>query len=134
MTYRVSYDLSEEPLPDTDAVEEFFARRAHRIAPNGRRANAYWIGPEGSDDMLRVDLDYDAGRAALRWLPDGSHAVELEPDEPIIVLESSDYPPVTIPATLARVSIDTAHQAVIAYVQTGKRPPSITWADDGQHG
>jgi hypothetical protein len=30
-------------------------------------------------DELRLDTDFDAGRAAPRWLPDGTHAVELEP-------------------------------------------------------
>ncbi|WP_159104746.1 Imm1 family immunity protein [Plantactinospora sp. BB1] len=128
MTYRISYDMDEEVLPDAEAVSAFFEKRAHRIAPHGRRANAYWIGPAGGEDVMRVDVDYDAGRAALRWLPDNSHGVELDPGAPIVVLESSEHPPVTIPGTLARVSIDLARAAVAAYIRTGQRPSSVAWA------
>ena len=130
MTYRVAYDMSQEQLPDAQSVGDFLDRRAKRIAPHGRRANAYWFAPADTQDELRLDLDYDAGRAALRWLPDRTHAVELDPAEPIIVLESSDTDVVTIPAELVRVSIDTARRAVIEYVATGQRPTCVHWATD----
>ena len=77
-------------------------------------------------DVLRVDVD--AGRAALRWLPDGSYAVELDPDQPITVLQSPDLGPVTIPAHLARVSIATARRAIMHYVSTRQLPTGVRWA------
>lgn len=79
---------------------------------------------------MRLDLDFDAGRAALRWLPDGTHAVELEATEPIVVLESSDDDVVTISAALARVSVDLARRAVSEYVRTGQRPSLVEWVAD----
>jgi hypothetical protein len=130
MTYRVVYDMCEEELPDATAAGEFVDRQAFRIAPHGGRANAYWFAPAGADDELRLDLDFDAGRAALRWLPNGTHAVELDATEPIVVLESSDYDVVTVPAALARVSVDTARRAVSEYVRTGQRPTFVEWVAD----
>jgi hypothetical protein len=127
MTTRVTYDMCEETLTDAVAVGEFFADRADSIAPHGGRANAYWLGPPDADDELRADLDFDTGRAALRWLPDNSHAVELPEGGPIVVLESSNSPVATIPASLARVSIDTARRAILEYVLTGQRPICATW-------
>lgn len=115
-------------LSDTDAVAAFVDKQALRIAPHGGRANAYWFAPASSDeDVLRLDLDYDTGRAALRWLPDGSHAVELRVAGPIVVLESSDYDVVTILAELARVSVETARRAVVEYIATGQRPTCVAW-------
>jgi hypothetical protein len=130
MTYRVVYDMCEEELPDAAAVGDFFDERSTAIAPHGGRANAYWFAPAVADDVLRLDVDFDAGRAALRWLPDGTHAVELEAAESIVVLESSDYDVVTIPAVLARVSVDTARRAVTEYVRTGQRPTCVEWVAD----
>jgi hypothetical protein len=101
-------------------------------APHGARANAYWFAPAGSAEALRLDIDYDSGRAALRWLPDGSHAVELDQAGPIVVLETSDRDVVTIPAELARVSVETAHRAVVEYVSTGHRPTVVEWVTDDQ--
>ena len=44
-------------------------------------------GPaEGS--VLRVDIDVGVGRAAVRWLPDGNYAADLDSDTPITVYES----------------------------------------------
>jgi hypothetical protein len=130
MTYRVVYDMCEEELLDAEAVGDFLDERSRAIAPHGGRANAYWFAPVGADDVLRLDLDFDAGRAALRWLPDGTHAVELDAVEPIVVMESSDYDVVTVPAALARVSVDTARRAVSDYVRTGQRPTCLEWAAD----
>lgn len=127
MTIRVNYDMCNETLPDAESVAEFFTDREQSIAPHGGRANAYWFAPDGAADVLRADLDFDTGRAALRWLPDGSHAVDLPEAGPIVVLESSDYNVVTIPAELARVSVDTARRAVVEYVTTGRKPTSVTW-------
>jgi len=128
MTYRATYDQCEEELSDAASVHEFFADQSVLIAPHGGRAISFWFAPAGDDqDVLRLDIDYDNGRAALRWLPDGTHAVELDVIGPIVVLESSDYDVVTIPAELARVSVDTAHRAVIEYVTTGQKPICVRW-------
>jgi hypothetical protein len=131
MTYRASYDQCEDELADGTAVDEFFAERSTAWAPHGGRANTYWFAPAGVDeDVLRLDIDYDNGRAALRWLADWSFAVELDVIGPIVVLESSDYDVVTIPAELARVSVDTAHRAVVEYVSTGQKPTCVRWRSD----
>ena len=127
MTYRVKFDICREELSDAAATSAFLDQRPLRWAPHGGRANAYRFAPSGSEDVLRLDIDYDNGRAALRWLPDGTHAVELDVIGPIVVLESSDYDVVTIPAELARVSVDTAHRAVIEYVTTGQKPTCVRW-------
>ncbi|GAA0951554.1 Imm1 family immunity protein [Virgisporangium aurantiacum] len=130
MTFRVHFDMCKGELPDGDAVREFFDQRREAFAPHGGRANAYWFAPVGADDVLRLDIDYDNGRAALRWLPDGTHAEEFDQVGPIVVMESSDYDVVTIPAELARVSADTAHGAVTEYITTGAKPASVEWAPD----
>ena len=131
MTYRVAYDISETALPDVDAAVKFLGERPLRIATHGKRAASYWFAPTGADDVLRLDIDYDAERAALRWLPDGTHAIELPEDGSIVVMESSDCDVVTIPAELARVSVKTAHRAVVEYVSTGQRPTCVEWATGG---
>jgi hypothetical protein len=133
MTYRVAYDISETALPNVDAAVKFLGERPLRIATHGKRAASYWFAPTGADDVLRLDIDYDAERAALRWLPDGSHAVEVPVGQPIVVMESSDYDVVTIPAELARVSVQTAHRAVVEYVSTGQRPECVEWVTDDRH-
>jgi len=130
MTYRVHYDNGKEELSSADAAGRFIDRQSMRISPHGGRATAFWFAPIGAPDVLRLDIDYDNGRAALRWLPDGSHAVELDPVGPIVVLESSDYDVVTIPAELARVSVETARRAIVEYVTTGQRPAGVEWVTD----
>jgi Immunity protein Imm1 len=130
MTYRVAYDISETALPNVDAAVKFLGERPLRIATHGKRAASYWFAPTGADDVLRLDIDYDAERAALRWLPDGSHAIEVPEGESIVVMESSDCDVVTIPAELARVSVQTAHRAVVEYVSTGQRPRCVEWVTD----
>jgi hypothetical protein len=128
MTYRVVYDICEADLRDPGAAGKFLDRQSTLISTHGARAASYWFAPVGADDdVLRLDIDYDNGRAALRWLPDGSHAVELDRVGPIVVMESSDLPVVTIPAELARVSVETAHRAVIEFITTGQRPAIVQW-------
>jgi hypothetical protein len=125
MSYRVAYDICEESIPDADG--KFLDEAATLMFPQGGRAASYWFAPEGGEDVLRADVDFDAGRAALRWLPDGSHVVELAESGAFVVLESSDSPLVTIPATLARVSPETVRRAVLEYIATGDRPTCVTW-------
>jgi len=130
MTYRVVFDICEQELPDAEAARVFLDKQTLMIGPHGARAHAFWFAPSGADDVLRLDIDYDNGRAALRWLPDCSHAVEQPLAGPIVVLESSDSPLVTIPAELAVLSVETAHRAVVEYIATGQRPPFVRWVDD----
>jgi hypothetical protein len=127
MTYLATYDQCEDELPDVAAARAFLETQPLRIALHGGRASSYWFAPAGVEDVLRLDIDYDNGQAALRWLPDDTYAVELDVIGPIVVLESSDYDVVTIPAELARVSVDTAHQAVIEYISTGQKPTCVRW-------
>jgi hypothetical protein len=133
MAYRVRFDICRDELPDVAAVQAFLDERPKRWAPHGGRANAYWFASGGAEDVLRLDIDYDNGRAALRWLPDATHAVELPEIGPIVVLESSDRDVVTIPAELARVSAETAHRAVVEYVTTGQKPMNVPWEPDVNH-
>lgn len=130
MTFHVVFDTCQTPLPDVDAVEAFLAERPYRYATHGGRAMSYWFASGDGEAVLRADIDYDTGRAALRWLPDRMHAVELEPTVPIVVMASSDLPPVSVPAALARVSIDAAHRAIVEYVSTGQRPTNVQWMAD----
>jgi len=127
MSIQVVYDQCEQRLNTPEEVQKFFGTQSMLYGPDGERACAFWFAPSGAEDVLRLDIDYDNGRAALRWLPDGTHAVELDVIGPIVVLESSDYDVVTIPAELARVSVDTAHRAVIEYVTTGQKPTCVRW-------
>jgi hypothetical protein len=127
MTYRVVYDICTTELVDAEAAEKFLDFQSTLIAVHGARAAAYWFGPVDGHDVLRLDVDHDSGRAALRWFPDHSHAVEFDPAGPIVVMESSDWDVVTIPAELARVSAETANRAVIEYVDTGQRPTCVQW-------
>ena len=109
-----------------EAVRQF-DEQADAIMSHGGSGQVIWFAPAGGSDALRIDVDVDTGRAALRWLADGSQAVELDPDMPLRVLESTDGGLVTIPAELARVSVATARQAVAEYVTTGQRPTCVEW-------
>jgi predicted urease superfamily metal-dependent hydrolase len=104
-----------------------FDGQAKLIMRTGHSAQAIWFGTQDEPEMLRVDVDVEAGRAALRWLPDGTHAVGLGPGEAITVLEKPGWGPVTIPASLVRVRVDTARKAVTEYVVTGQRPTCVMW-------
>ena len=127
MTHRVVFDICTEAIPDATEAAAFFNDQSTLIFPHGGRAAAYWFAPAGAEDVVRLDIDYDNGRAALRWLPDATYAVESDVIGPIVVLESSDCDVVTIPAELARVSVDTAHQAVIEYISTDQKPTCVRW-------
>ncbi|MFG2058525.1 Imm1 family immunity protein [Micromonospora sp. NPDC048930] len=84
---------------------------------------------------LRIDIDIDveADRAAVRWLPDGSYAVDLDPDAPITVYESPDTGLLDIPADLARVNTATAREVILEYVATGRCPARVSWKHEEQH-
>src|SRR6266487_1208332 len=139
MTYLACDYYTPTLIDGPDAATTYFDRRTASLKPYGGCGTTLWFGlvaevgqPDDSVDIdrmaLRVDVDVEADRAALRWLYDGTYAIELEPDVPLTVLESSDRGLVTIPAELARVSVDTARRAVTEYVRTGQRPTGVEWA------
>lgn len=103
-----------------------FDEQTETIMPHGGCGQTLTIGTDHGA-VLRIDIDIDAGRAALRWLPDGSYATEAEPDTPITVYESPDTGLMEIPAELARVTPAVARAAVVEYTATGQRPTNIHW-------
>jgi hypothetical protein len=115
------------PLPDPEEAGKRFEWQADLIMPTGTPGQVIWIGTEDNRKILRVDIDTDEGRAALRWLPDGTHAVELEPGPAIETYATPDGGLDNIPGTLARVSPATARRAVAEFVATGKRPTCVSW-------
>jgi hypothetical protein len=131
MAHSVRWDINQEPLASAEEAEAFIAEQLQMVNPHGTHSVTLWFGPEGTkrrDMPLRIDLDPEAGAAAVRWLPDGLIAVDpgLEPRD-ITVCESSDRPLVTIPAALARTSIDTAQQIAVGYIRADRRPTNIQW-------
>ena len=121
------YHGHTQDLADADDAAKLFEEQARLILPHGGSGQAIWFGTTDNPEILRVDIDMDAGVAALRWLLDGRKAVELEPGQSITVLENPDQGPVTIPAELARVRAATARAAVIEYVTTGNPPTWVRW-------
>lgn len=127
-------------------------RVAHLVTPQGTRGFTLWLGPLGSrlDDMpLRLDLDPGAapiesmdaiadlpeitadnvrGGAAARWLPDEHFAIEADcPGVDLQVMESSHRDLLTVPATLARISVRTALRLAADYCTTNERPTGVEW-------
>ncbi|MFB6398353.1 hypothetical protein [Polymorphospora lycopeni] len=113
-------------LTSADEAGRRFDEQIETIMPHGGCGQTITIGPAGSP-VLRVDIDIDADRAAVRWLPDGSHAVALDPDRPITVYESPDAGLCDIPADLVRLDTTAARQVVVDYAATGDRPASVLW-------
>jgi hypothetical protein len=114
-------------LADAQEAGRRFAWQADLIMPTGTPGQTIWVGTEDEHKILRVDIDTDEGRAALRWLPDDAHAVELSAGEAIRVLERMGGGIVTVPGELARVSPATAGAAVAEFAATGKRPTCVCW-------
>lgn len=131
MTHSVRWDINEEPITNAAALAAFFDEQLQMVNPFGTRSVSVWLGPEGAkrrDMPLRLDLDPDTGLAAVRWLPDHTHATEpgIEPRD-ITVCEASDKPMITIPAAIAQVSITTARTIANDYVQGDQKPNIVTW-------
>lgn len=116
-----------ELLPDPARAGDSFDEAAHAILPHGGSGQSLWIGREGADEDLRVDIDVDIARASLTWLPDNTIGIELEPGPPITIMWSIDEPLAVVPGTLARVSPETARRAVVEYISTGQRPTCVDW-------
>lgn len=130
MKYIVWWDINDQILSDAEEAAAFLDQQSVIVNNWGTRGFALWFGVVTDGWMggpLRVDLDPDVGRAALRWIPDGTHAVELAPEGPIMVLEDSGKPLVEISGELARVSLGKAWEAVREYVTTGEKPACTRW-------
>lgn len=116
-------------LVDAEDAGRRFVEQIETIMPHGGCGQTLTVGTH-DQPTLRIDIDIDADRAAVRWLPDGSYAAERQPDTPITVYESPDAGLVEIAAVIARVGPAAARTAVVEYVTTGQRPTSMRW----QHG
>lgn len=128
MTYvMIDHLAHRESLPGPAQAGERFDEAVHAILPHGGSGQSLWIGREGADADLRIDIDVEVGRAALTWLPDDSTAVELNPGPPITVMWSVDEPLAIVPGALTRVSAETARRAAVEYVTTGERPTCVEW-------
>ncbi|BCJ69569.1 Imm1 family immunity protein [Polymorphospora rubra] len=115
-------------LTDPEQAGRRFDEQIETIMPHGGCGQTITIGPPDQPTLrIDIDIDIDADRAALRWLPDGSYATDLDPDTPITVYESPDIGLSDIPANLARLNTAKTRQAVIGYVTTGTRPTRVTW-------
>lgn len=114
-------------LPDAQEAAKLFEEQADLVMPTGTPGQVIWVGTEVDRKILRVDIDTAQGRAALRWLPDGTHAVELEPGSPIETYATSDGELAQVSGKLACVSPATAARAVAEFVATGCRPTCVSW-------
>jgi hypothetical protein len=121
------YHGHQEELRDPAEAGECFDDQVSSIMPHGEPGQVLWFGPADGAPAIRVDIDIDRGRAAMRWIQDGTYAVDLDPGVPITVMESADGGLVTVPAGVARVRPETVRAAVIEYVTTGHRPTVVTW-------
>lgn len=127
-------------VSDAAGAAEHFDHISTAFLPHGERGQTIYLGRVGDAEELhrdmdltgeavelRVDIDVDAGRAALRWRPDPSYGVELEPAGPLAVQEVDLGGLITVPAALARVSPAMARRAAIEYVTTGRQPTGVEW-------
>ena len=121
------YHGHQEELRDPVDAGEWFDDQVSSIMPHGEPGQVLWFGPADGPPAIRVDIDIDRGRAAMRWIADGTYAIDLEPEVAITVMESTDGGLATVPASVARVRPETVRVAVIEYVTTGHRPTSVTW-------
>jgi hypothetical protein len=131
VTYRVECDVAVDEVSKPGEAWKLMVDYMGTVFPHGRRAFAMFVGPSDADAMLRLDVDADAGRAAVTWLPDGS--VGAEPGVPachvpLSVCESSDREPVRISADRAIVTPGAALDALEEYVSTGRQPVRLAWA------
>lgn len=136
--YLIHYDTSYEPVPDAGAVVSLFDDDYDMINPQGTQGMSYFLGVQDSENdnhpmnepVLRVDLDPETGAGALRWLLDNLIGVEdgYTP-RVVVVCESSAEPLVWVPASIGRVSYETARAAAERYIATGTLPDNVTWVE-----
>ncbi|MEV6524765.1 Imm1 family immunity protein [Longispora sp. NPDC051575] len=131
MSWCPSHDT---PLAGPEDAAKAFDRWSVLWQPWGKSQVSMYFGPlvpglDGADEwdskVLRVDADFEVGRAAVTWLPDGSYGVELGPTDGPITAGFGE--PEEIPAERARVSVEKAREAIIEYVTTGDKPVCLRW-------
>ncbi|MFY1700220.1 hypothetical protein ACN28G_00405 [Micromonospora sp. WMMA1923] len=113
-------------LSDPEEAGRRFDEQVRAVMPHGGRGQTLTVGP-AVQPVLRVDVDIDADRAAVRWLPDNSYATTPEPDTGITVYESADAGLVEIPTALVGLDTATARGLVMEYVATAQRPAGLSW-------
>lgn len=119
-------------LTSADNAGRLFDDQTATIMPHGGYGQTLTIGPV-DQPALRIDIDIEVDRAAVRWLPDGSYAAEQEADSPITVYESPDAGLVDIAADIARTTPAQARTALLEYVATSQRPTGLHWLHEEQH-
>ncbi|MGC5054601.1 Imm1 family immunity protein [Micromonospora sp. DT48] len=118
-------------MTSPDDAGHWFDEQTQTVMPHGGCGQTLTIGTDDKP-VLRIDIDIDADRAAVQWLPDGSYATEHEPDTPITVYESPDTGLIDIAPELARVTPATARAALLEYATTRQRPITIGWSHRDQ--
>jgi hypothetical protein len=121
---------------------------------DGDRSLAMWWGPctagtHGQFGPLRVDLDFNLGRAVVQWSPDLEYG--LEPGAPPCATgrsaassapagtgQRTSTPPSPPDTDTARVTPGRALEAIAEYVSTASKPSCLIWnptqrRDDRRH-
>lgn len=133
MTYTVWWALDQQDVTDPADVEEAIEEAWSRVYPHGGRGICIRLGPTAGGEQaapLRIDIDILEGRAAVRWTPDGSHAVDpgLPPHPRPLTIAGSPYdPPDSVSGELARVTPGAALGVAAEYVTTGERTAELDW-------
>lgn len=130
MSYQITCDVSVEQITTAGEAQQLLDDFAGMEFYHGRHAFTLFAGRPDADPQLRLDVDADAGRAAVTWLPGGSSGVQPgvnAPEDDLVVCESSDRDPVVVPKGRARVTLRVARQALGEYVSTGHRPGALNW-------
>jgi hypothetical protein len=119
-------------LPCAQDARQCFDEQIETTMPHGGRGQTFTISTD-DEPTLRIDVDIDADRAAIRWLPEGSYVTDYEPDTAITVYEPPDIGLVDVSAGLARVTSAVALAAIVEYVGTGQRPTKVHWSYEEQN-
>ncbi|MEU6247145.1 hypothetical protein [Glycomyces sp. NPDC047010] len=148
MSFRIWWDINNEPLAGPAEAEEFVRDLTRMVAPQGVRSGRLRIGPDGAEQSaapLHVDFVSDPGLGPISGLGELEARVERDPEAEgvavvvwrpgnelasdgtevsgsLAVSESAYKPLVPIASGLARVSVTTLYALVAGYTATGERP------------
>nr|WP_269462619.1 DddA-like double-stranded DNA deaminase toxin [Glycomyces terrestris] len=148
MSFRIWWDINNEPLAGSAEAEEFVRDLTRMVAAQGVRSGRLWIGPDGTDKSeapLQVDFVSDPGLGPIAGLGELEARVDRDPETEgvavvvwrpgnelasdgtevsgdLSVSESAYKPLVPIASNLARVSVTTLYAIVASYTATGARP------------
>ncbi len=129
MTYTAWWGLDLKTIASPEDAPAVIQEATSRLYPHGGRGITIRIGDgEEADAPRRIEVDTEAGRAAVSW--NGVPGIEpgVEPAQPLTVGDDPYEAPVMIPAERARVSPAMAIQAAEEYARTGQRPECLEWA------